>query len=540
LTAKRFNPLARLSRPFLSIHPLWALLEMWVLGLLLLFALSRLAGAINPSALANGTLMMCGLCGVWAVFRTRVPQRAWWQQMLMELAMGAAVSVIMVVGLGLPARWLGWDAAWTETSLGSGAASLLRAMTGFGYLVSRVGVRLWLFWNRLRRRRMLWSLTHAHLTTAFVVMVGVLVLFVILLLISRERAGTEPSLSPIASFATLLLHSLFPAVGVMVVFTLLCLVVVMPPSALLSFFAARKTTRRLDELARAARAWRSGEYAARVEVSGQDEVAQLQADFNAMAESLETTLHDLEAERDTVTRLLQSRRELVANVSHELRTPVATMRALLESTLNHRQDTAPQALQHELEVMRGEVERLQTLIGDLFTLSQAQVGHLQLDCQPTDVAPIVQQVVDAVAPLAWQSGRVQVTAELPTDLPRANVDGTRLAQIMVNLIRNAVRHTPPGGIVAAMADADLDWVRIEVRDTGEGIPAQDLPHIWERFYRGSKERDEGSAGLGLALVKELAEAMGGTVAVESEVGQGSCFTVRLPKERDDSTAETRT
>ena len=123
--------------------------------------------------------------------------------------------------------------------------------------------------------------------------------------------------------------------------------------------------------------------------------------------------------------MLRSRRELVANVSHELRTPVATMRAMLEATLDHWQDASSETLRHELEVMQGEVQRLQTLIDDLFALSQAQVAHGRLNCQPTDVAPIVQQMVDAVASLAWQSGRVHVVAELPDDLPQADVDGTR-------------------------------------------------------------------------------------------------------------------
>jgi signal transduction histidine kinase len=534
LTGKRFSLWASLSRPFLSIHPLRALLEMWLLGLLFLFILSQLAGVIHSAALANGVLMMCGVCGMWAVLRTRLPWRAWWLQAVWELAMGAAVSLIMAAGLGLPARWLGWDVVWTESGLGVDAASLVRFMTGFGYLAARVGVRLWLFWNRLRRRRMLWSLTHAHLITAFAAMMGMLVMSIVIILTSNERMDLT-SLSLPASFATLLFHSIFPAVSMMIVFTLLGLALVMPPSAILSFFAARQTTRRLDNLARAARAWRTGDYAARADVSGQDEVAQLQADFNAMAESLQTTLRDLRTERDTVTQLLESRRALVANVSHELRTPVATMRALLEPTLLHwqedlhRQNVPALTLQHELEVMQGEVERLQTLIDDLFTLSQTEVEHLSLNCQPTDVAPIVRQMVEAMAPLAWQSGRVQVIAELPENLPQAEVDGARLAQILANLLRNAVRHTPPGGIVAVAAAADENAVHIEVRDTGEGILPEELPHIWERFYRGESGCAGDGAGLGLALVKELTEAMGGSVEVESVVGRGSCFTVRLPR-----------
>ncbi|MBN1935092.1 MAG: HAMP domain-containing histidine kinase [Anaerolineae bacterium] len=542
MSAKRFSLWTYLSHPFLSVHPLWALLEMWLLGLLFLSILAQLAGVIHYAALANGMLMMCGVCGMWAVLRARLPQCAWWLQVVWELAMGAAVSLIMAAGLGLPARWLGWDVVWTESNLGIGTASLVRLMTGFGYLAARVVVRLWLFWNRLRRRRMLWSLTHAHLITAFAAMMGVLVMSIGVILISGER--TDLSSLPLpASFATLLFHSIFPAVSVIIVFTVLGLALVMPPSAILSFFAARKTTRRVDNLARAARAWREGNYEARAEVSGEDEVAQLQANFNAMAESLQTTLRDLQTERDTVTQLLEGRRELVANVSHELRTPVATMRALLESTLLHwqdlhwqdlhEQDAPSPTLRHELEVMQGEIERLQTLIDDLFTLSQAEVEHLTLNCRPTDAAPIVRQMVEAIAPLAWQSGRVQVIAELPAALPPAHVDGTRLAQILANLLRNAVRHTPPGGIVAAAAEAEQDFIRLEVRDTGEGIAEQDLPRIWERFYRGSNnEHDPDSAGLGLALVKELTEAMGGTVEVESKLGQGSCFTVRLPKSEE--------
>jgi signal transduction histidine kinase len=139
-------------------------------------------------------------------------------------------------------------------------------------------------------------------------------------------------------------------------------------------------------------------------------------------------------------------------------------------------------------------------------------------------------MVDALAPLAWRSGRVDVVAELPDNLPPARADEVRLEQVFSNLLRNAIRHTPPGGIVAVVAVAEEAAIRIEVRDTGEGIAAEDLPHIWERFYRGANARahDRRGAGLGLALVKAYVEAMGGQVAVTSAPGEGSCFTLRLP------------
>jgi signal transduction histidine kinase len=202
---------------------------------------------------------------------------------------------------------------------------------------------------------------------------------------------------------------------------------------------------------------------------------------------------------------------------------------MLESAIKQK-GVRPASLRRDMEVMEGEVLRLQRLIDDLFTLSRLEVEQLTMACQPTDVAPVVQRIVDAMAPLAWKSGRVEVVAELPDELPQACVDESRLEQILANLVRNGVRHTEPGGIVAVVVAAGEDAVQIEVRDTGEGIPAAELPQIWERFYRGENARaDDGrGAGLGLALVKELVEAMSGSVEVESTVGEGSRFIVRLP------------
>jgi signal transduction histidine kinase len=157
------------------------------------------------------------------------------------------------------------------------------------------------------------------------------------------------------------------------------------------------------------------------------------------------------------------------------------------------------------------------------------VGRLELRPEPTDVAALVHRLVETTAPLAWQQRRVQVLAEVPLDLPPARADVERLEQIVSNLIGNAVRHTPPGGLVAAAAFAEPDAVRVEVRDTGEGIAPEVLARVFERFYRGSDAERRDGAGLGLALVKELTEAMGGSVEAVSTPGEGSCFAVRLPR-----------
>jgi signal transduction histidine kinase len=181
--------------------------------------------------------------------------------------------------------------------------------------------------------------------------------------------------------------------------------------------------------------------------------------------------------------------------------------------------------------MEHETRRLQTLIEDLFTLARTEVGRLDLRCSAADVGEEVRQIAETVAPLAWQAGRVEVIAEVAPDLPLALVDSNRLNQALQNLLHNGIRHTPPGGIVALSASADERHVIVQVKDTGEGIAPDDLPHIFERFYRSDRARMQSASGsgLGLALVKELTEAMGGSVAIESELDQGSCFTLMFPR-----------
>jgi signal transduction histidine kinase len=290
-------------------------------------------------------------------------------------------------------------------------------------------------------------------------------------------------------------------------------------------------TRRLQALAEGTSALRSGEYGMRIRVEGADEVARLQVDFNVMADALEQAMTDLRAERDNVETLLRARRELFASVSHELRTPVATLRGYLESARSHWTDEPPQTLRHDLEVMEREAARLQRLIDDLFTLTRAEAAHLEMQPTAVNVGALAQRIAETAAPLAWRSNRVEVVAEATAAAPLAWVDETRLEQVVANLVHNGVRHTPPGGIVSLWVEGTAEGVVLQARDTGEGIAAEDLPRIWDRFYRAdaARLRPESGSGLGLALVKEITEAMGGSVAVESVAGQGSCFTLVLPR-----------
>jgi signal transduction histidine kinase len=517
---------------FWRVGVLRALVETFFAGAILTISLILTSDFVRPNVIQQSFLFLNLVCALLCSLRLRWPDHSQlWRRFVREGMAAVALSLTLSAGLLAVVFVLGWGEWLASTNPGVGGFSLVLAASGQTFLVFRIGLWLWRFWDRLRRRRLLWALTHAHLTVVLLAVVLFAFLATFQVILSDHSGRFVPQQGGLAALLVdRLVLTIFPLFGVIAVMMVILLAVVLPPSAIFSYFVAHRTTRRLEALAAAAKSLRDGDYTARVDVIGEDEVAQLQADFNAMANDLERTVGELQTERDKVTSLLQSRRDLIANVSHELRTPVATIRGYLESTRAGRGEESPR-LQHDLEVMEREVGHLQMLIEDLFTLSRAEVGELVLANEPMDVSAIVRRMVDTVAPLAWQSGRVEVVAQVSPDLPSALADERRLGQVLSNLLHNGVRHTPPGGIVAVIAAAEQEAVRIEVRDTGEGIPPEDLPYVWERFYRGESVRAEDSrgAGLGLALVKELTEAMGGTVEVESVLGQGSCFTVRLPR-----------
>jgi signal transduction histidine kinase len=514
---------------FWAVHPLQGLVESLLAGLLILAATARLEGYVEWFVFQAALFFLCGVCGMWAVLRIRIPRGGWLKQTAWELAVGLGLSLVMTIGLRNLSLLLKWDAVWRLSTWEEEAIALLFFSTGPGYFLARGGVRLWLRWEQMRRQRMLWALTHSYLMV--IVTFAVLVTFGTLLMdpVTGIRFGiSTQAKEPPISFITSSLMVLFPILVFTIVLGAIVLALALPPMAVFSYFMARRTTRRLEALTSVTAALRSGNYDARVRVDGEDEVAHLQADFNGMAEKLAATLTDLKSERDTVAEVLRARRDLIANVSHELRTPVATLRATIETALDHWQNVPAEDLRRRLEIMDAEVLRLSDLIDDLFTLSQAEVDHLSVVCAPVELPLLVEQVVSEFAPFAWESARVEVVADLPADLPPVWADAKRLQQVLLNLLRNGVRHTPPGGIVAITAREEESTVRIEVRDTGEGIDPADLPHVFERFYRGKNAAPEG-AGLGLALVKELVEAMAGCVNVQSEPGEGSRFIVQLKK-----------
>jgi signal transduction histidine kinase len=399
-------------------------------------------------------------------------------------------------------------------TLGLGAVS---------YLIVRLVARPYAWWSRLRQRSLVWEIAHAQLR---LVVVGTGVLLVILLFFFFSRLGTGYDLSP-ENFLQLI-TMVIGIVGLFGIITGILLGIVVIPAAILSYFSAQRITRRINNLIIATGTLREGDYQTRVLVEGQDEVARLQTDFNAMAEIMEQDVHNLHAQREAVEKLLESRRRLFAGVSHELRTPLSILNSYLEAI--QKKSNVPPDLQQYLVVMEQETAHLQRLINDLFTLARTDAGQLEIAVQPLEVGPVLKRAVEASRLQAWQSKKLEVNLDMPPDLPQVLADETRLEQIFNNLLRNAVRHTPPGGIVAVSVGEEADKLAIYIRDTGEGIAPDDLPHIWERFYRSAEARavDPGGAGLGLSLVRELAEAMGGSVVVESAPGEGTCFILRFP------------
>jgi signal transduction histidine kinase len=282
-------------------------------------------------------------------------------------------------------------------------------------------------------------------------------------------------------------------------------------AALTALLAGRYITRRLRALSEGARAIAAGDLSRRVGDSSDDELGELAAAFNRMAESL--------AGQE------EARQRLVADIAHELRTPLAVLQAEIEAL----QDGVTRPTAKQLGSLHDETELLARLVDDLRTLSLADAGQLSLQRREHDLGGIVERAAAAVAGQAGEKG-VRLELAVNGDLPAVTVDADRIAQVLRNLLTNALRHTEAGGRVAVGARAQAGRVVVEVTDSGAGIPPEALPHVFERFYRAdpSRSRATGGSGLGLAIAAQLVRAHGGDIAVRSLPGQGSTFSFWLP------------
>jgi signal transduction histidine kinase len=240
-------------------------------------------------------------------------------------------------------------------------------------------------------------------------------------------------------------------------------------------------------------------------------------------------------ERAKAERAEQSRRELIVNVSHELRTPVASIRGHLEALLKTYEEggdrtNSPEALHKYLTIVHRESVRLGALVDDLLSLARTEASELRLQIEAVDAGEVVEEVYQTLMPLARRERLITIVCSVAPGLPLVRADRQRLTQVLLNLVRNAITYTPDGGIVSiTLKRASAHNLELSVADTGIGIPPEDLERVFERFYRtdASRARTSGGFGLGLAIVRDLVNAMGGSVSVASRVGEGSCFRVLL-------------
>jgi signal transduction histidine kinase len=280
---------------------------------------------------------------------------------------------------------------------------------------------------------------------------------------------------------------------------------------LLGVLLARTISRPVQELTEATQAVARGALGHQVPVRTQDELGELAKSFNLMSADL--------------AQASQLRRQMTADIAHELRTPLSVILGYTEALSDGKLQSTPRMF----EAIHSEAALLSHLVDELRTLSLADAGELALDCEPTSPRTCLERTAAAHAALA-QKQDVTLKVSIDEDLPSIRVDRERLAQVLGNLVSNALRYTPPGGTITLSATTKDDRVLLEVKDTGPGIEAEHLPFIFERFYRADESREQnGESGLGLAIARSLVEAQRGAIEVVSVRGQGTIFTISLPQ-----------
>ncbi len=290
------------------------------------------------------------------------------------------------------------------------------------------------------------------------------------------------------------------------------------------YFISNSITQDLEDLVHGAEKISHGDFATRVSVSGEDEVAQLAQAFNQMATQLEQAA---DAERV----LDEARRNLVAWASHDLRTPLTSLMVMLEA-LTDGIVTDSDTVARYLKQSQNEVNRMSALIDDLFELAQLDAGYQDLDFELISLSDLISDTLESFAARTRTQG-VTLEGSITSEVDPVWAAPDKLSRILDNLVSNALRYTPEGSCIFIRAYLSDDQVLVEVSDTGTGISETDLPRIFDRFYRGEKSRTRSETnsgvGLGLAISKGLVKAHGGKIQVESELGSGTRFWFTLPK-----------
>jgi two-component system OmpR family sensor kinase/two-component system sensor histidine kinase BaeS len=276
----------------------------------------------------------------------------------------------------------------------------------------------------------------------------------------------------------------------------------------MSGVALRRVGGPVGNIVGAAHRLADGDYSTRIVPAGPRFVRAVAGAFNTMADRLEA--------QD------RQRRELMADIAHELRTPLTVIQGRLEGLL----DGVYARDEEHLAQVLDETRVLARLVEDLRTLANAETGILTLQKEPTDVSMLIRDAVNAFSGETAGKG-VAVRVAVPADLPMVSIDPLRIREVLINLLSNALRFTPPGGVVSIDARSVNGAITVTVKDTGPGIAAEDLPKIFERFYKGRSSR---GSGLGLTIARKLVVAHGGSIRAESEAGAGAAVMFTLPRE----------
>lgn len=396
------------------------------------------------------------------------------------------VSILLPLAVGLGLFYLTMNPPMSDFSAMSGLMTLTTLLSlVLAFTAYRLG------WIN-RSPRLHWSLMSVY------VLAGVLV-FINVWIIARMMFATRHDLL----LATILLVF---ATGI---------------AAAVGFFLSAALTDRILTLNRASERIAHGELSTRVVVEGHDELAQLTQAFNAMAAQLELA-QQKQQELDTL------RRDLVAWVSHDLRTPLTSIRAVLEALADGMVDD-PTTVQRYFRVAQQDIRSLSHLIDDLFDISQMDAGGLKLDIETNSIGDLISDTIESFSETARRQN-IKLAGDVQPGTDPVRMDAARIGRVLTNLTANALRHTPAGGRIYLSARRTTVGVQVEVTDTGEGIRSEDLPYIFDRFYRGEKSRSRatGGAGLGLAIARGIVEAHGGHIHAESEVGHGARFMFILP------------
>lgn len=288
----------------------------------------------------------------------------------------------------------------------------------------------------------------------------------------------------------------------------------------LGYFLSTAITDRIEMLEKAAHSLAEGDLESRVPVIGDDEVASLGKTFNQMAEQLKIAT-------DKEQELKQMRSDLIAWVSHDLQTPLTSIQAILEALSDGILDDPDQEKRY-LDTAQRNVQTLSALIDDLFQMAQIDAGGLPIDPSPNSLSDLISDTLESFSHIAQQR-ELSIRGNVDDGVDPVYMDVQLIGRVLDNLVSNAIRFTPAGGSISITAKRNGQTVNIMVEDTGEGIPPEDIPHVFESFYRGEKSRSRatGGAGLGLAIAQGFVKAHGGDIRIESELGVGTSFTITL-------------